>query len=264
MIFSREDREICEALLGEARKRGDYLKSAPELIVAAGRRFLGAPYEPDTLEREGTEEPVINLRAFDCVTLVETAVALALTIRAGETAFVAFTAALERLRYRRGKCDGYASRLHYFTDWLFDNGRKDILRDVTADLGGVPLRKELHALTDRREDHPPLQDPAEFRRMRIIEGICSRRPLFYIPTADLGGIEKRIGAGAIIAITTAEKGLDVSHAGISVRAGGRLRLLHASSAAGRVVQSEDPLESYLNEKPSRTGIIVGRVVDPEA
>lgn len=264
MIFSREDREICEALLGAAWESGDYVESVPELIVEAGRRFLGTTYEPDTLEREGEEVLVVNLRAFDCVTLVETAVAFALTIRAQETAFAAFAAALEWIRYRRGKCNGYASRLHYFTDWLFDNGRKGIVRDITQEIGGIPLRKELHALTDRRGDHPPLQDPAEFRRMRVIEGICSRRPLFYIPKADLGGIEKRIAAGAIIAITTDENGLDVSHAGIAARAGGQLRLLHASSTEGRVVLSEVPLDRYLEARPSRTGIIVGRAIAPEA
>lgn len=264
MIYCREDRKICEALLRGARESGDYVKSVPKLIVEAGRYFLGAPYEPNTLEHEGLEELVVNLRAFDCVTLIETAVALALSIRTRETAFAAFTAVLERIRYRRGKCNGYASRLHYFTDWLFDNGRKGIVRDITQEIGGIPLRKAFHALTDRRGDHPPLQDPAEFRRLRIIEGICSRRPLSYIPKARLSGIEKRIAAGAIIAITTDEKGIDVSHAGIAARAGGQLRLLHTSSAEGRVVLSEVPLDRYLEARPSRTGIIVGRAIAPEA
>ena len=264
MIYCREDREICEALLGAARESGDHVKPVPELIVAAGRHFLGAPYEPDTLEREGPEELVINLRAFDCVTLVETAVAFALTIRARKTAFADFASALERIRYRRGRCDGYASRLHYFTDWLFDNGRKGVVCDITAELGGVPFRKALHALTDRRADHPPLQDPAEFHRMWVIEGICSRRLFFYIPKAALIESEKRIAAGTIIAITTDEKGLDVSHTGIAVRDGGRIHLLHASSEAGNVILSEVTLKRYLAAKPSRTGIIVGLIIDPEA
>jgi len=263
VIYRREDRKICEALLREARERGDCLKSVPELVVAVGRQFLGAPYEADTLEREGKEGLIVNLRAFDCVTLIETVAALALTVRAGETAFAAYAAALERIRYRRGRCDGYASRLHYFTDWLFDNARKGIVRDITAELGGIPLRKEFHALTDRRADRPPLRDPTEFRRMRIIEGICSRRPLLYIPKAGLGGSEKRIAAGAIIAITTAEKGIDVSHAGIAVRGRRGVHLLHASSAAGKVVLSDITLCRYLAARRSRTGIIVGRIIDAE-
>ena len=186
IIFLPEDREICKALLKTARERGDSARSVGDLIVEVGLHFLGAPYEAGTLEREGPEELVVNLRAFDCVTFVENAVVLAGLIRAGKTAFADYAAALERIRYRGGRRDGYPSRLHYFTDWLRDNGRKGIVRDITRDLGGIPFRKPFHALTDHREEHPPLQDAAAFRRMRIVEAACSRRTqCHYRPKADL-------------------------------------------------------------------------------
>ncbi len=212
------------------------------------------------LEREGPEELVVNLRAFDCVTFVENAIVLAGLIRAGKRGFADYLAALERIRYRRGRLDGYASRLHYFTDWLYDNGRKGIIRDVTRTIGGVPFRKAFSYLTDRREDHPALEDPATFRRLRRIEDACARRSRFFIPKVDLTGTGSRIAGGDIIAITTDEKGIDVSHAGIAARCGEEIRLLHASSAAGKVVLSEAPLKSYLMARRSRTGIIVGRVI----
>ena len=44
---------------------------------------------------------------------------------------------LQQIRYRRGRVDGYASRLHYFTDWIRDNEQKGLVRELTADLGGV-------------------------------------------------------------------------------------------------------------------------------
>ncbi|MHB9156323.1 MAG: N-acetylmuramoyl-L-alanine amidase-like domain-containing protein [Endomicrobiales bacterium] len=262
MIHQPEDREICDTLLRSAWERGDRTKPLPDLITETASRFLGAPYEPDTLEREGTEELVANLRTFDCVTFVENIVVLARVIGAGKTGFTDYLAALERIRYRRGRCDGYPSRLHYFTDWLFDNERKGLVRDITREIGGVPFRKALHSLTDRREDHPGLKDPAAFRRLRLIEGICSRRTHSYIPKADLTGREKRIASGDIIAITTDETGIDVTHAGLAVRLGADIRLLHASSAEGRVVLTEAPLRSYLAARRSRTGIIVGRGISP--
>lgn len=260
VIHCREDREICEALLRAARERGDHVKPVPELIVVAGRHFLGAPYEPDTLEREGPEELVVNLRAFDCVTLVETAVAIALTVRARKTAFADFAAALERIRYRGGLCDGYASRLHYFTDWLFDNGRRGVVRDITAGIGGVPFRKEFHALTGRREEHPPLKDAAAFRRMRLVEAACSRRTLYRIPKDDLKRHGGKIADGDIVAIASDMEGIDVSHAGIAVRGRRGLHLLHASSAAGSVALSDMTLYRYLSARRSRTGVIVGRAM----
>lgn len=260
VIYSPEDRAICETLLRSAKERGDREKPLSELVLAAGRHFLGAPYGSGTLEKEGPEELVVNLRVFDCVIFVENAVVLAGLIRSGKTAFDDYAAALEQIRYRRGRCDGYASRLHYFTDWLHNNSRKGLVRDITHEIDGVPLRKTFHALTDRREDHIGLNDPDAFRRLRIIEGICSRRPLFFIPKAHLGSAEQRLTDGDIIAITTDERGLDICHVGLSVRLRGKTHLLHASSAAGRVVLSEIPLDHYLQARRSRTGMIVGRAI----
>jgi hypothetical protein len=247
-------------LLEKARERGDSARSVGDLIVEVGLRFLGAPYEAGTLERKGPEGLVVNLRAFDCVTFVENAVVLADMIRAGKTAFRDYAAALERIRYRGGRRDGYSSRLHYFTDWLRDNGRKGVIREVTRDLGGIPFRKAFHKLTDHREEHPPLRAAAAFRRMRIVEASCSRRTLHCVPKADLPGMEKRIENGDIIAVATDADGIDVSHTGIAVRGPRGLHLLHASSAAGKVVLSDETLYRYLISRRTRTGIIIGRAI----
>ena len=260
MIFLTEDREICEELLRSAYERGDDSLPLPELIVAVGRNFLDAPYGAETLEQEGAEELVINLRAFDCVTFVENAVVLAALIRAGKTCFADFAAALERIRYRGGCRKGYPSRLHYFTDWLRDNGRRGIVRDITAAIGGSPFRKQFHALTDRREEHPALKDAIAFGRMRIVEAACSRRTQCHIAKADLSRAAERIADGDIIAITTDEMGLDVTHTGLAVHVRGQLHLLHASSTAGKVVLSDTTLDRYLLSRRTRTGIIVGRMI----
>jgi hypothetical protein len=259
MIYSPEDRRICESFLRSAKERKDGGKPLSGLVLAAGRHFLDAPYGADTLEKESPEELVVNLRAFDCVTFVENAVVLARLIRSGKTAFADYAAALEQIRYRRGRCDGYASRLHYFTDWLHSNSRKGLVHDITREIGGVPLRKTFHFLTDHREDHAGLTDPGAYRRLRITEGICSQRTFFFIPKAYLGRAEQRLTDGDIIAITTDEDGLDVCHTGLAVRLRGQIHLLHASSAAGRVVLSETSLGRYLQARRSRTGIVVGRV-----
>jgi hypothetical protein len=263
VIYSPEDRTICETLLKSAKGRGNRVKPLSELVLAAGRHFLGAPYEPDTLEGEGPEELVVNLRAFDCVTFVENAVVLAGLIRSGKTAFADYTAALEQIRYRRGRCNGFASRLHYFTDWFYDNGRKGLVQDMTHEIVGIPFRKTFHWLADRREDHPGLKDPTAFRRLRIVEAACSRRPLYFIPKASLDRTGDQITDGDIIAMTTDERGLDVSHTGLAVRLRGQIHLLHASSAEGRVVLSDITLDRYLVTRRSRTGIMVGRACRPD-
>jgi hypothetical protein len=258
LIYLPKDREICETHLKAARERGWSEKPAGELVAAAGIAFLGTAYAAGTLERKGPEELVINLRAFDCVTFVENAVVLAGLIRAGRTDFTDYAAALERIRYRGGRLNGYPSRLHYFSDWLCDNGRRGVIREITRELGGTPFRKTFHALTDRREEIPPLWDAAAFRRMRDVEAACSRRTLYRIPKAGLKGF-KGIENGDIIAVATDAEGIDVSHTGIAVRGPRGLHLLHASGDAGKVVLSAETLYCYLLSRRSRTGILVGRV-----
>lgn len=254
--YTREDRRRCEGILKEtATWQGAPL---PFLLAATGRLFLGAPYAAGTLEGDREERLVVNLRAFDCVTFVEAALALAIVIGQGLKDFSAFLARLERIRYRNGRCVGFASRLHYFTDWLNDAGRKGILRDITASLGGLAYEKTLNALSSNRERFPALADRRELRRLRLVEGICSRRRLHFLPKAAVRGSEGRLAEGDIIAVTTEVPGMDVSHVGIAVPVGDRIHLLHASSLAGRVLLSEEPLAAYLERKKDRTGIIVAR------
>jgi hypothetical protein len=260
LIFLPEDREICEELLRSAPGRGDGGLPLSELIVAVASRFLDAPYQGGTLEQGGAEKLVVNLRAFDCVTFVENTIVLTGMIRAGKSEFADFTAGLERIRYRGGRRRGYPSRLHYITDWLRDNVRKGMVRDITAEIGGSPFRKQLHALTDRREEHPALEDPIAFRRMRTVEATCSRRTHCHVAKADFNRAAERIADGDIIAITTDEKGLDVSHTGFAVHLRGQLHLLHASTTAGKVVLSDMTLGRYLLSRRTRTGIIVGRMI----
>ena len=258
MIFQPEDREICEELFRSARDWGGGARPLSEIIVAVGRRFLGVPYEAGTLEQEGAEELVVNLRRFDCVTFIENTLVLARMMLAGRTGFADFAAALERIRYRGGRRRGYPSRLHYFTDWLQDNERKGIVRDITAVIGGSTFQMQFHALTDRRADHPALKDAKALAWMRKVETLCSQRTLHRIAKADLNRAVERIASGDIIAVTTDEAGLDVSHTGFAVHDRGKIRLLHASSGEGKVVLSDMTLGRYLLSRDSRTGIIVGR------
>lgn len=247
-----------EGLLRDAKAQGLEARPLAELAAWAGLRFLGAPYQASPLDREGEERLIVCLQRFDCLTFIESALAFALVIRRGSADFADYTAALTRIRYRRGRCNGYPSRLHYFSDWLFDNGRKGIVRDITAGLGGVPYHKRFHALTDRRASLPGLADPAAYRRMRTIEGICSRRPLSRLPRENRAALEQGIATGDLVAIATDQEGIDVIHVGIALREGAALRLLHASIQAGKVVLTEGNLSDYLGEKPTRTGVIVGR------
>ncbi len=230
------------------------------LVAAAARAFLGKPYREAPLEGRGPERLIADFAAFDCVTLVETAVALALTVSAPHPDFSRFASHLQKLRYRKGRVAGYASRLHYFTDWLADNEAKRVLRDRTRELGGVPRRKKIDCLSAHRDRHPALADPGTFRSIRAAERRLSARSWHCLEKMSFRRVEGGIREGDIVAIAGGEEGLDICHVGIAVRRRGRVRLLHASSAAGRVVVSDGTLYSYLQAKKQRAGVLIARVI----
>ncbi|MBP8980316.1 MAG: DUF1460 domain-containing protein [Syntrophobacterales bacterium] len=320
------DLEVLTAFIVTVRKEASTSRVIPspgELLLRAGRFFQGAPYAARTLEVPGPEALVINLRTFDCFTLVENCCALALLarqiiagIRAGnrhrpvaankaiskeegsgrkgfipsprqgrpdvpaasaakdqlgedallpppdlspERLAVSFAALLRTLRYRDGVIAGFASRLHYFSDWLGENERKGLIRNVTARLGGRPAPKVMDFMTQHRELYPPLGNADIRREIWEIERRLSASPRPVLTKEEIALWEGKITPGDLVAIATHEEGLDVTHAGLAIRRGGRLHLLHASSQAGRVIISPETLAAYLEAQDNRAGIIVARL-----
>ena len=72
-------------------------------------------------------------------------------------------------------------------------------------------------------------------------------------------IVKALKEGDVICITTRTPGLDVQHMGIVVKQDGIPYLMHASSAAGKVIIDALPLSDYLKKNRSANGIRVIRL-----
>jgi len=229
-----------------------------DLIVELGHCFLKTPYRPGTLETAGREKLVMNLNEFDCTTFVETVLAMAVHSDIDALSPSQFSRHLKRIRYRSGKIEGYASRLHYFTDWLSDNQKKKILMDITGRLGGEPVRKRINYMTMHRELYPALKSKTAYEKMLLVEKRLSRRIFHVISRRRIAAAEKKIQNGDIVAFATDEAGLDVSHMGFAVRAGQTLSLLHASSKEGAVVFSGKSLSDYVKSNPKVNGIMVAR------
>jgi hypothetical protein len=234
---------------------------AGKRILALGRLFLGVPYAAGTLEHQGPESLVIDLQRFDCFTFVENVVALAHSFASGPASFDRYREMLAFIRYRGGRTDGYASRLHYFTDWLSDNERKGIVRQVSRLMGGRPFEKKINYITAHPDQYPALTDRDIYRRMQSVERRMQRRRLHYIPKMMLKNMEGRIDDGDLIAFTSTTEGLDCAHVGIAVRVEGGLHLLHASSDADGVIVSGETLGSYLAAHDTFSGIMVARMVE---
>jgi hypothetical protein len=260
MPGQRRDRRILKKLIRFLHKGKTSPKFPGDLVLKIGEFFIGTPYLAGTLEMGGTESLVVNLREFDCVTFVENVVAITRFLRSRERSFESFQRLLQKIRYRRGRLLGYSSRLHYFSEWIYDNQKKGILKDMTRKIGGRPFRKTINFMTTHPDLYLSLGEMVNLRRMKSVERTISTRPLFSIPKKALRRFEDRIRDGDLIAITTNTEGLDVQHVGLAATVKNRIHLLHASSGEGRVVLSQNTLYRYLMQSRSRSGIMVARLV----
>jgi hypothetical protein len=229
-------------------------------MIAAGTAFLGTPYVASTLESEGEERLVINLRGVDCTTLVEYVTAIAIRSRTNMNKFGDFADELTSLRYRGGAIDGYTSRLHYFTEWLKDNERKGYLTLVSDRIGNMPMDPEVNFMTSNPRHYRQLQEnPALVKKMASIEKGMEGYDMRYLSKDRIEQNAHHIKNGDIIAFVTTVKGLDVSHTGIAIFQNERLHLLHASLGAGEVEITSRPLSEYLKDLRNVSGILVARI-----
>ncbi len=257
IIYNDEDVRILEQIFELFAEDSKSLASL--LMVRLGTYFQGTPYVGHTLEVGDEEQLIVNFREMDCTTLVENCLALAKTIQGGNQDFDSFAAHLRNIRYRSGIIDGYPSRLHYTTDWFFDNQQKKLVHDLSKEIGGEPSPREINFMSTHTESYRQLKENPEWvEAITRQENEINSRRRYFLPKERLHEAEGQLNDGDIVGITTSIKGLDVSHMGILVRKAGRIHLLHASSSLEKVLLSEETLEEYLMNSKSATGIIIAR------
>ena len=257
-------REVFARLREQARERGWRKLPIGERIGAIGLALLHTPYAAATLEVGDQEVCSVDLRRLDCVTFFETAVCFARMLKGRARTPRALLGQIRFTRYRGGRLIGYASRLHYTSDWFADNARKRVVRLVTRELpGAARLEKRLNFMSTHPDAYAALAaDPTLVRTIARIEDRISGRPMLYVPKDRVVDAQSSLMTGDIVGITTSIAGLDCAHTGLCYRdEQGRVRLLHASTTAGEVTL-DDELTAYLARVPTHTGIIVARPLEP--
>tara|TARA_R110002051_G_C8678951_1_gene491491 strand:- start:436 stop:1287 length:852 start_codon:yes stop_codon:yes gene_type:complete len=261
-VCTLESREKLDGFLDKLSEDDYSDKSPNELNIEIGKWFLQTPYVEKTLELPGSEKLVINLIGVDCTTFLETVVTLTRLAEEGTFTFEAFEKELEKLRYRNGMNKGYPSRLHYFSDWIFENEQKGILKDVTKEVGGSPHANAPSFMSENPQFYRQLSESENLDAIKETESKIEKRGYYYIPKAEIQSLEKNIQPGDIIAITTFMTNLDIVHTGFAIEKNGRIHLMHASSKNGEVEISEKPLSEYLAGNKTQSGIIVSRLTKP--
>lgn len=269
---TEEDWAIARSTLAWALEQGLHEQSIGEAVTAVAHSFVGVPYEPGTLELAGSEQLVVNLRTFDCVTLVEHVLVLARLTLASDPDLLGSEATfreryrdeLRRLRYRGGILTGYPSRLHYFSEWIRDAEAKGVVRSLARDLGAILDPRPIHFMTENLDAYWQLSgDGNVLPAIREMEEDLSAQPRYYIPESQIELREEGIEDGDVIAAVSTLDGLDIAHTGIAVWRGDRLHLLHAPLVGDSVEISEQPLAERIQGFSSQMGIMVARPLAPE-
>jgi cell wall-associated NlpC family hydrolase len=220
-------RRRVERLLAAAK----HDRSAGGRIEVLSRHFLGHSYKPNPLIGSADTAEVFTaaLDGFDCVTYIETILALARASSIDD-----FTEWLRKIRYDRGRIQ-WERRNHYMTLWIRNNVRDGIITPVSVPAVPILIRERI---------------------LNVVPGLAAQRTrVRCVPKAALPRLARHLQSGDLIFFASTRKHLDVFHAGIIVRDGKRILMRHASRSRGTVVEQE--LSEFL--KANRmAGVIVAR------
>jgi hypothetical protein len=254
--------------------------------------FLGKPYLEGTAgeghEGRFDQSPQYRFDAFDCVTLVNAVLALALS-----NDVVSFRKNLCRIAYRGAQL-GYQYRHHFMSvDWNLNNEAIGITEDITASIMDASIIEYAEAVIDR----PNWFRHRRYEDIKLLEKISSKNSekllqelhalaetlapevtrMPYLPIKKLfddnanpiPSLFDRIPHASIIEIVRPDwklrdkigTNLNVSHVGFAIRKDDVLLYRQASSIERRVM--DIPLAEYLSyrlESPTIKGINVQRVL----
>lgn len=220
------DRKRVEQLLSEAKSS----VSAGARVELFSRYFIGFPYRQNPLigSHEAAEVFTAAMDGFDCVTYVETVLALSRASTAAE-----FTEWLRKIRYHDGLIQ-WTERNHYLTSWIRNNIRIGAIRRI------------------------PTRVPRSTRdkTLNVLKGLAPVKTKFEcVPKRMAGRLASDLQTGDLIFFASTRKNLDVFHCGVIVRDDHRLRMRHASRSQGRVVEQD--LNEFLKNN-RMAGLIVAR------
>lgn len=266
---------VAEALQPQAAEL-----TMPELVVQVALQMLGTPYIWASLERE-PEQLQVYLDKTDCILFVELSTCMALTLKGkrivqdgngiyyrnrptpsvedAEPSYALLCENIRNMRYRLGVVDGYASRIHYTSEWLLQNATNGILREYTSELG-----KEFEQTFSYMSSHPQTyyqlsNNVCELGKIRMMEErLNKQKPYYFISQKELRKkkVMAQIKSGDIITFISPRDGLDLAHVAIAYEHDGAMHFIHASYGAKKVIIEPKTLAEY-----ATNGIRISRLRD---
>ena len=268
-----EPEPVARCLRAAADIRADSTANLALRIERLSATLLGRAYRLDPLgEGPGAAidpDPLWSLDFFDCLSLVETVLALARSLTAAQ-----FISELQSLRYRGGEPQ-FGARNHFMeADWLPQNLARGVLRDVTGSLpapqvlaaGVVTRRQWLEKLSTnplQSRNGQLRQSAAAQTELRLLAAQAPESEtvsLSYARLRELAATELAITVAAIphaavLLIVRPNTSLfgpvgavtQISHLGFVMQKPGATVFRHASSSRRRGGVIDVPLAAYLGQ-----------------
>jgi hypothetical protein len=255
-------RETFHKIIQQAKGEEWRSLSVGECMGNIGLLFVGTEYVAGTLEGEGPEVCRVDLTGLDCVTFFENVLCISRILKKDKTSFDDFKGEISFTRYREGMLTDYTSRLHYTSDWIYDNEKKKVVRNITKEIGGEEFLFRASFMSRNPRFYQSLKEFPEFIEIiAILEKEINRRKHWYIPKSKIKEAQKHIQTGDIIALATDKEGLDYGHTGLAYRdERGKMRFLHASQRKKKVLLDTE-LYEYMQSIETHVGITVARPLE---
>ncbi|MCQ2165212.1 MAG: DUF1460 domain-containing protein [Bacteroidales bacterium] len=164
---------------------------------------------------------------------------------------------VQAMRYRRGIVDGYASRIHYTSEWILQAERMGIMEEFSGELG-VEYGQAFGFMSAHPDSYAQMRDKAAREAIAAVEKeLETHAPFHFVPQERLrdASVAAQIHDGDIIFLMSRAKGLDIAHVAIARRVDGEMHFIHASSKAGKVILEPRTLADY-----ATNGIRVARLL----
>ena len=255
--------------------------SMSELVVEVALQLLETPYLWASLEME-PEQLQVFLDKTDCILFVELSTCMALTLKGkrtvqagdgehfakrlspsvedGEPSYALLCDNIRNMRYRLGVVDGYASRIHYTSEWLLQNATNGLLDEYTSELGTEFTQTFSYMSAHPQTYYQLSHNVCELGKIRMIEEhLNAQKPYFFISQEALRRPEimAQIHSGDIITFISPRPGLDLAHVAIAYEVDGAMHFIHASYGAKKVIIEPRTIADY-----ATNGIRVSRLHTP--
>lgn len=257
---SLKDRETITQWLIEGSEKYADGASVEELISFYAQKQLGIPYVGGLLEVPPLETLVVTLEGSDCVLFVEFSLAFTVTILQGSTGYEDFTRNVALFRYQQGTVDGYASRLHYFSDWLKTNEDKGLLQILHQNDPDLPQLDNVTFMSANRTAYRQLAgSDSLYYLISARERHVNSKPVYFIPQDKIRDYESTFQTGDILAFVSTIDGLDIAHTALVNRNNNTIGFFHASTT-GQVIKDPKSIYEYTRDRRNVNGIIVARLI----